>query len=82
MITLVNGIAGSDTLLDEAEGEIKAYTAAHSYQVTGFGIIEISETVIKYEELLTTQEEPIDEFRIYLDRSLPVTKSNLKYSKE
>lgn len=49
MIAITNGIAGSDTFLDEAfEGVVKPFTAAHSYKVTGFGVIEVGEDMIQF----------------------------------
>lgn len=66
---MINGIAGSDTLLDGPDrGVVQDFTAATSYNITGFGVLRVSAGELNFVELVSGVEDPVDEFKIVLKR--------------
>lgn len=49
MVSIVEGIAGNDELIVEFYIKILNFTAAVSFNQTGFGIVDIGPTQLKYE---------------------------------
>ena len=71
MISTINGIAGSDTLLDNADGA-HDFIAADSYGITGFGLLRVTPDSLIYKEIITVGERVADEFTIQLERKAKV----------
>ncbi len=61
MVTIIEGIAGNSKSIIEKYDNLKYYTAAVSFNKTGFGLMKINQTYLKYlhystQNLLTIQD--------------------------
>ena len=54
LISVVEGIAGNDKSIVETYGKLSNFTAALSYNVTGYGIMNVNEKTLTYDHYKST----------------------------
>lgn len=79
LISIVEGIAGNDKSIVETYGKLSNFTAALSYNVTGYGIMNVNEKLLTYDHYKATQwDKPIDSVSIQFDQLLKKSRIYLR----
>lgn len=71
LVSVVEGIAGNDKSIVETYGKLSNFTAALSYNQTGYGIMEIGTKTLTYDHFKSTDwQKPIDSVTINFEQIL------------
>lgn len=65
LVSVVEGIAGNDKSIVESYGKLSNFTAALSYNVTGYGIMNVNSRQLTYDHYKSTDWlKPVDSVTI------------------
>lgn len=70
LISVVEGVAGNDLSIAETYDNFHDFTAAYSYNVTGYGIVQIGSLRLNYWHYTSDNSRlPVDSFDMFLRRT-------------